>query len=154
MFPRSTLAAVEEALASAQRVHTGVIRFVVEPSLPTRVILSDIASRTRACQIFAMLRVWDTASRNGVLVHIVAADRSLEIVADRGVSQCVARPDWEAVCHLMEGHFGAGRFEAGAIAAVDAISGLLARHFPAEASANPGPASRGGDPLPHQPSLL
>jgi len=43
------------------------------------------------------------------------ADRDVEIVADRGLAARVSQPEWEAVCRLMEEHFRAGRFEAGAI---------------------------------------
>jgi uncharacterized membrane protein len=108
----------------------------------------------RACQVFAVLRLWDTHARNGVLIHVLAADRSLEIVADRGLSEHVAAADWEAVCRAMETHFRQARYQAGTIAAVDAVGGLLARHFPVDRVTPAAPASPPADPLPHQPSLL
>jgi uncharacterized membrane protein len=153
-FSRGALAAVEDAIASAQRVHTGTVRFVVETALPVHQVLAGLTPRMRACRLFALLRLWDTDDRNGVLIHVLAADRSLEIVADRGLSRHVGPADWEAVCRVAETHFRQGRYQAGAIAAVDAIGGLLARHFPAD-KALPGPStSHHADPLPHQPSLL
>jgi uncharacterized membrane protein len=55
----------------------------------------------------------------------------------------------------MEEHFRAGNFQAGAIAGVDAVGTLLARHFPA-GSADPrvdGRSARGNQ-LPDRPTLL
>ena len=51
---------------------------------------------------------------------------------------------------MMEEHFRAGRFKAGSIAGVDAVGGLLARHFPA-AIPEQAPAR---NELPDQPTLL
>ena len=62
----------------------------------------------------------------------------------------VSQSEWEAVCRLMEEHFRAGRYEAGAIAGVDAVGTLLARHYP------PGtkPAAPSHNQLPDRPALL
>jgi uncharacterized membrane protein len=153
-FPRSALAAVEDAIASARRMHTGVICFVIETALPVRQVLAGVTPRMRARRLFALMRLWDTDARNGVLIHVLAADRSVEIVADRGLSQCVSPADWEAVCRLMETHFSGGRYQAGTLLAVDAVATLLARHFPAYSVPPAVSASQPADPLPHQPRLL
>jgi uncharacterized membrane protein len=153
-FPRSTLEAVEAAIAGGRRVHTGTVCFVIETALPLREVLEDLTPRTRACRLFALLRLWDTDARNGVLIHVLAADRSLEIVADRGLSQRVGAADWEAVCRAMETDFRQGRYQAGTIAAIDTVGGLLARHFPVNRPPPGVPGSHPADPLPHQPSLL
>jgi uncharacterized membrane protein len=131
LFPRSTLDAIREAIARAERAHAGEIRFAVETALPPRRIIGEIDPRARALEVFSDLRVWDTEHNNGVLIYVLIADRGVEIVADRGLSARVASAEWEAVCRMMEEHFRAGRFKAGSIAGVDAVGGLLARHFPA-----------------------
>jgi uncharacterized membrane protein len=74
----------------------------------------------------------------------------VEIAADRGLSARVASAEWEAVCRMIEEHFRAGRFKAGSIAGIDAVGGLLARHFPA---AIPNQAAARNE-LPDQPTLL
>jgi uncharacterized membrane protein len=157
-FPRSTLRAIEEALATAQRMHTGAILVAIETSLPLRELIGDAPPRARAAALFAALRAWDTEHRNGVLIYLQMADRSLEIVADRGLSARASRGDWEAVCRLMEEHFRHGRFKGGALAGIDAVAGLLARHFPtppAPATAAAAPiVSQRADQLPHQATLL
>ena len=94
--------------------------------------------------------MWDTEQNNGVLVFVQLADRSVEIVADRGFDGRVSPAEWGAVCRLMEEHFRAGRFEAGSIAGVDAIGTVLARHFPQSA----GQTSPAHNQLPDRPTLL
>jgi uncharacterized membrane protein len=51
---------------------------------------------------------------------------------------------------MMEEHCRAGHIKAGSIAGIDAVGGLLARHFPA-AIPNQAPAR---NELPDQPTLL
>jgi uncharacterized membrane protein len=101
--------------------------------------------------VFTQLKVWDTEENNGVLIYVQLADRDVEIVADRGLAKRVGQPEWEAVCKVMEEHFRAGRYEAGALAGVDAVGTLLARHFPTQG--HPG-ASPSRNQLPDRPTLL
>jgi uncharacterized membrane protein len=150
LFPRTTLDAIQTAIARAERAHAGEIRFAVETALPPRRIIGEVDSRARALEVFSDLRVWDTENNNGVLIYVLIADRSVEIVADRGLSKRVTPAEWEAVCRMMEEHFRAGRFNAGSIAGIDAVGGLLARHFPAPIP-NQGAAR---NELPDQPTLL
>ncbi|HLZ99839.1 MAG TPA: TPM domain-containing protein [Steroidobacteraceae bacterium] len=149
-FPKSTLDAIEQAVARAERTHAGEIRFAIETSLAPLLVINDVSPRARALDVFAHLKVWNTEHNNGVLIYVQLADRAVEIVADRGLAARVSQSEWEAVCRLMEEHFRAGRFETGAIAGVDAVGTLLARHFP--------PAPRRDTPsdnqLPDRPTLL
>jgi uncharacterized membrane protein len=149
-FPARTLDAIEAAIARAERAHGGEIRFTIETALTPPQVLAALTPRARALEVFAQLRVWDTELNNGVLIYVQIADRAVEIVADRGVAGRVPQAEWEGVCRMMEQHFRAGRFEAGSIAGVEAVGGLLARHFPAGASR----ASAGGNQLPDRPTLL
>ena len=147
LFPSASLDAIERAITRAELTHAGEIRFAVETALTPLHVLHGMTPRTRAFEVFAHLRVWDTELNNGVLVYVQVADRDVEIVADRGFEGRVSPPEWEAVCRLMEEHYRAGRFEAGSIAGVDAIAQLLARHFPQG-------ASNKGNQLPDRPTLL
>jgi uncharacterized membrane protein len=150
LFPRATLEAIQEAIARAERAHAGEIRFAIETALPPRRIIGEIDPRARALEVFSDLRVWDTEHNNGVLIYVLIADRSVEIAADRGLSARVASAEWEAVCRMMEEHFRAGRFKAGSIAGIDAVGGLLARHFP---TTIPNQAAARNE-LSDQPTLL
>ncbi len=149
LFPKSTLDAIEAAVGRAESTHAGEIRFAIETSLAPLHVLNDLTPRARALEVFAHLRVWDTEHNNGVLIYVQLADRDVEIVADRGLDGRVSAAEWEGVCRLMEQHFRTGHYQAGAIAGVDAVGTLLARHFPSTAmSAKPH------NQLPDRPTLL
>jgi uncharacterized membrane protein len=145
-FPASALEAVRSAVAAHERLHRGEVRFVVEAELTSAQLWANLGSRARAVEVFSMLRVWDTAENTGVLVYVLLADRKVEIVADRAISAKVEPAQWQAICRAMQEAFRDGRFEAGAVAGVTAISELLERHFPAS-GANP-------NELPDQPVML
>ncbi|MGO9424827.1 MAG: TPM domain-containing protein [Steroidobacteraceae bacterium] len=160
LFPASTLDAIEQAIERAERAHSGEIRFAVETALTPLHILNELTPRARALEVFAHLRVWDTECNNGVLIYVQLADRTVQIVADRGFAGRVGPAEWESVCRLMEAHFRAGRFREGSIAGVDAVGALLARHFP-PGVATPGVATPESDragashnQLPDRPTLL
>jgi uncharacterized membrane protein len=150
LFPQRTLDAIEQAVARAERTHAGEIRFAIETSLAPLHVINDLSPRARALDVFAHLKVWDTEHNNGVLIYVQLADRDVEIVADRGLAARVSQPEWEAVCRLMEEHFRAGRYEAGAIAGVDAAGTLLAHHYPPHLK----PATASDNQLPDRPTLL
>jgi hypothetical protein len=146
-FPKAALDGITEAVKAAERRHGGEIRFAVEDSLPFIALWRGITPRQRAVQKFAELGVWDTANNDGVLIYVLLADRDVEIVADRSVAHGrVPQAEWEACCRVMEAHFRDGRFREGAIAGVEAVSDVLARH-PA------GPRDVGNE-LPDRPALL
>ena len=143
-FPRATLKRIEQAVKASERLHRGEIRFVVEASLrPDRLRLS---TRARAEQVFAGLHVWNTEENSGVLIYVQLVDRRIEIVADRGIAARVPQEAWEAVCRAMEKAFRDGKYETGAISAIEAVTSILAREFPAR-GANP-------NELPDKPTVL
>jgi uncharacterized membrane protein len=146
-FPASTLDAIQHAIAASEQNHLGEICFAVEGSLPFADVLRSRSARERAHAVFAHLRVWNTEHNSGVLVYILLADHAIEIVADRGIAAKVDEAQWLPICALMQQHFSAGNYQAGAIAGVEAISELLVRHFPANGERNP-------DELPDRPVLL
>jgi len=129
-FPRRTLHAIEAAISASEKTHDGELRFAVEAGLHPLPLARGQTTRQRAQEVFANLRVWDTAHNSGVLIYVQLVDRRIEIVADRGISAKVPQHEWDAICRRMEQAFKAGRFEAGALAAIAETTALLARHFP------------------------
>ncbi len=138
--------AIEDAIRAAEARTSAEIRFVIETAFELPDLAAGKSPRARALDVFAALRVWDTELRNGVLIYVLMAERTVEVVADRGAAALIAPADWDVSARVMENHFRARRFRDGAIAGVAAIGDLLARHFPA----------RDGDrdELPNQPALL
>ncbi len=140
-FPGAALAAIEQETARQENRHMGELRFAAEAALPVAALLERMSPRERAIEQFGRLRIWDTEHNCGVLIYVLLADHDVEIVADRGIDARVGAQQWDAICRQMQREFAAGRFEAGAIAGLRAISDLLATHFPAAGRDNPNDLS-------------
>lgn len=145
-FPRQALANIEKALKTSEASHAGQIRFAVEGALDGRPLFKDQPARDRAIDVFSELRLWDTVDRNGILIYLLLADRDVEIVADRGISEKVVQTDWEKICRIMEAEFRAGNYEGGVLKGIAAATQLLAKHFPA--------AGKHPNELPDEPVVL
>ena len=130
IFTPKVLADIEQAIKLTEATHSGQVRFVVEGALDGQPLFRDQSARDRALDIFAHLRIWDTAHNNGVLIYLLLADRKVEIVADRGIDAKVGAAGWQKICKAMETDFKAGNFEAGAIRGIGAVSKQLAAYFP------------------------
>ena len=129
-FSEQALKRIEAAIAAGERHHAGQVRFVVEASLPLAQVLHGLTPRERALELFGRFRVWDTEHNSGVLVYVLLADKDVEIVADRGISRKIPTETWQAICRAMESAFREGQFEQGVIDGINAISEILAQHFP------------------------
>jgi uncharacterized membrane protein len=75
------------------------------------------------------------------------ADRDVEIVADRGINALAGHAEWEAICRTMEAALRRGDFEHAVLGAIEAVTQLLARHFPPLAGA-------GRNELADRPTIL
>ena len=147
----AALQRLSEAVATSERQHSGEIRIFVEAGLPLASLLRSAPTkqlvRQRALALFSELRVWDTASNNGVLIYLLLAERKIEIVADRGLNDLVDAKTWQSLLARMSGAFVSGRFEAGLMEALAAVSSLLTQHFPLAGG------QRNPDELPDTPLL-
>ena len=130
IFPQNVLDRIEQAIRQSETTHSGQVRFVVEGALDGAPLFRNQSARARALDVFAHLRIWDTAHNNGVLIYLLLADRDVEIIADRGIDAKVGAAGWETICRAMEAEFGAGQFERGVIDGIAAVSRELAKHFP------------------------
>jgi uncharacterized membrane protein len=137
VFPQRVLAAIGARIAASERMHRGEIVFAVESRLPFLPLLRGLTARRRAVQIFAGLGVWETEQNSGVLIYVLLAEHVIEIFTDRGAARRVPQARWDAICGIAAEAFARGEFEAGAIAAVDAVGDLLREHFPTNSGRNP-----------------
>ena len=145
-FPHSALKAIEKAIAASESEHAGEIRFAIEAALDGGPLFKGQSSRERALDVFSQLRVWDTQHNTGLLIYLLLADRTVEIVADRGIHDKVGGQEWEKICRQMEMAFKQSNFEGGVIAGVQAVSQHLKAHFPV--------AGRDRNELPDKPVIL
>jgi uncharacterized membrane protein len=143
-FPRAALRRIEQAIKASERAHRGQVRFAIEGPLHGGHL--RVSPRARARELFGQLGVWDTEENSGVLIYVQLVDRAIEIVADRGIAKRVPQHEWDGVCRTMERAFKAGRFEEGTLQAIDAVTRILAREFPAS-GAHP-------NELPDKPAVL
>jgi uncharacterized membrane protein len=130
-FDASALAAIEAAIGASEALHGGEIRVAVENELELPALWRGITSRDRALEAFSQLRVWDTELNNGVLIYVLWADRSVEVVADRAFKTLVAETEWREVCARMESAFAQHHPQQALVAGIEAVGALIARHFPA-----------------------
>lgn len=126
-----------QRVTASESRHTGQLRLCIEAALPLSYIWRLDANNTlrqlirqRALMMFGKLRVWDTAHNNGVLIYLQLAEKSIDIVADRGLSQHVSEAQWQAMVKHMGSLFVEGRFEEGLTQALDEVSALLLNYFP------------------------
>jgi uncharacterized membrane protein len=143
-FPPQALHRIEQAVKASERGHRGEIRFAVEG--PLHLAHLRLSPSARARQVFGELGVWDTEGNNGVLIYVQLVDRKIEIVADRGIAARVEQAEWDTVCRAMERSFKSGQYEAGALAAIQSVTAILARHFP--------PGAQNPNELPDKPAVL
>ncbi|MEO6422600.1 MAG: TPM domain-containing protein, partial [Candidatus Nitrotoga sp.] len=129
-FPPHSLHAIEQAIQEAEAKHAGQVRFAVEASLDFDALWHKQTASERAIDVFSQLRVWDTEHNNGVLIYLLLADCDVEIVADRGIHTKLGKACWQEICLEMESVFRQGKFEAGVIKGVHAVSSNLQRYFP------------------------
>jgi uncharacterized membrane protein len=145
-FPRRTLERIEAAIGASEQSHRGEIRFAVEGALDFLPVARGLTARERALELFSALEIWDTEENTGVLVYVQLVDRSIEIVADRGIAKRIPQIEWDAICARMQQAFVLGHFEEGALVALREIGALLAAHFPCGA--------QNADELPDRPIVL
>ncbi|ABE64130.1 protein of unknown function DUF477 [Nitrobacter hamburgensis X14] len=129
-LPPEAMAAIERAIRAGETTHSGQVVFAVEGALDGIPLFRNQPARERALDVFAHLKIWDTAHNNGILIYLLLADRDVEIVADRGIHARVGEAVWKTICVAMEAEFKRGRFEAGVVEGIAAVSRQLAKHFP------------------------
>jgi uncharacterized membrane protein len=148
MFPADCLQRIGEAIARDEARHAGELVFAVEAGLPWSALRAGQSARERAADVFARLRLQDTADNTGVLIYLLLAERRIEILADRGLDGRISAEQWRGVCQAIEERMRAGDPEAAVLAGVAFAGDLLAAHVP-RGAADPNPNER-----PDAPQLL
>lgn len=92
--------------------------------------LREAAARRLAHEQFLDLGLAATENRNGVLLFVSAAERYVEILADRAADHAAPPDFWDETVACLTAEVRAGRTADGFIAAIERIGGLLAKAFP------------------------
>ncbi|TNF61995.1 MAG: TPM domain-containing protein [Burkholderiales bacterium] len=126
-------------IGASERRHSGEIRICIEAAMPVSYLWRargdtpvGAVVRQRALAWFGRLRIWDTEGNNGVLIYLLLAEHAIELVADRAICRVVPPAEWDAIVARLGQRLRGGDFEGGLTAALEEVSALLVRHFPAE----------------------
>jgi uncharacterized membrane protein len=133
LFSKTTLKAIETAIQQSETTHSGELRFAIENALTASQVWHGLSSYQRALELFAKLHVWDTEENSGVLIYLLLAERTVHIIADRGINKRVTQAEWDDIVRAMQSEFRSGNFERGSVLGIEQITALLASHFPATA---------------------
>lgn len=133
-IPADMVQRLQQLVIASEQRHSGEIRIYIESGLPLSYLRRDASTRQitrqRALTLFGKLRVWDTEHNNGVLIYLLLAEHTIELVADRGLNHVVDPQIWQAMVSRMSNAFKLGRFEDGLKQALEEVSTLLVLHFP------------------------
>jgi uncharacterized membrane protein len=134
---KAVLHRLGKQVGASEKLHSGEIRVCLEASLPNSYLLRPVPIaqlvRQRALSQFGRFRVWDTEHNNGVLIYVLLAEHSIELVADRGVNRFVSSAQWENIVKALGTALAAGDVEKGLSQAIEEVSRILQEHFPLKA---------------------
>jgi uncharacterized membrane protein len=130
LFSQADLDAIAAAVNAAEDRTAAEIRVHVERRVPRRrgAPVTDPLSRAR--DVFAALKMHETALRGGVLIYVAVEDRKLAIVGDEGIHARVDAGYWEAIRDRMVAQLREGAARDAVMQAVDDVGAVLAREFP------------------------
>lgn len=114
---------IVEAIRQAEANTSGEIRVHIENHCR-----GDIMDRS--AMVFNILKMNETAERNGVLIYLAIKDNKFSIIGDEGINKMVEHDFWNDVKDMMAGHFRSGNFTEGIIQGVLRVGEKLKTFFP------------------------
>jgi uncharacterized membrane protein len=115
---------VVTAIQSAERQTSGEIRVYIESRC------KYVDPLDRATEVFAALKMEQTAARNGVLVYVALKDRQLALYGDKGIHEKVGDAFWSEQVRSILSHFNKSNYAEGIAGVVREIGEALRAHFP------------------------
>jgi uncharacterized membrane protein len=123
-FSASEKQQIVAAIQAAERQTSGEIRVFVESRC------RYVDPLDRAAEVFSVLKMDQTAARNGVLVYVALRDRQLAIVGDQGIHEKVGNTFWEREVRQILADFNKANYAEGIAKIVGDIGEALRAHFP------------------------
>lgn len=121
-------AALVAAIKAAELRTSGEIRVHLEDFCPTPEPLD------RAAQVFAELKMHETAQRNGVLFYLAWQSRQFAVVGDSAINAAVPDDFWETTKEAVLAQFRQEHYVAGLEHGVRMVGEQLRRYFPYDAA--------------------
>jgi uncharacterized membrane protein len=130
LFAPGDLEAIAAAVAAAERETSAEIRVHLDRRLPKQADTAAGDALACAREVFARLRMHETAERNGVLVYLAVEDRKLAIVGDEAIHARVGEAYWAGVRDAMVERLRRGAAREAVLHAVADVGGILRKFFP------------------------
>ncbi len=115
---------IVDAIREAEQQTSGEIRIYVE----SRCRFVDPLDR--AAEVFAFLKMKNTASHNAVLVYLAVKDRQLAIFGDQGIHEKVGEEFWKKEVMQIISQFQREHFAEAIAKVIKEIGDALKFHFP------------------------
>jgi uncharacterized membrane protein len=117
-------AQIAEAIRRAEQRTSGEVRIYLENRC------RYVDPLDRAQQIFAQLKMSETAERNATLIYVAVKDKQAAILGDEGIHQKVGQKYWEDEVGKMLLYFRKQHLAEGLIQIVTDIGEVLHYYFP------------------------
>ena len=101
----------------------------VKMALVPRQVQHQRASRLAHEQFFRQ-GLHLTRNHNAVLLFVSVAERYVEIIADKGINECVNNECWSEIIDGFTSKVRAGRIADGFLYAIGECTGCMSRHYP------------------------
>lgn len=124
LFSEAEQQKIVGAIQAAEKRTSGEIRVFVE----SRCRFVDPLDR--ATEVFATLKMQETAAHNGVLVYVALKDRQLALFGDKGIHERVGDIFWNEQVKNILSHFNKADYAEGIATVVAEIGEALYQHFP------------------------
>lgn len=115
---------IVQAIQKAEQRTSGEVRIYVEKHC------RFVDPVMRAKEIFVLLKMTETADRNGVLVYVAMKDKQLAIYGDEGIHNKVGSAFWNAEVKKMLQQFNKHNYAEGIAQIITEIGEALVTHFP------------------------
>lgn len=115
---------IVEAIRKAEQRTSGELRLFVE----RRCRFVDPVMRAK--ELFLVLKMTETAERNGVLIYVAMKDRQLAVYGDDGIHQKVGIEFWNREVARMLREFNRENYTTGIVQVIHDIGEALTTHFP------------------------
>lgn len=123
-FTAEEKALIQETIAEAETKSSGEIRVHIENRCS-----GDPLKRAEEC--FALLKMHETAERNGVLFYLAVESKVFSVFGDKGIHEKVTSAFWTEISARMQEHFRTGKFTQGLCEGIKSAGEQLVAYFPA-----------------------
>lgn len=122
-FSKEEQQEIVAAIKAAEKNTSGEIRVHIENHCKEEVL-------QRAAEIFFLLKMEQTAARNGILFYLSVKDRKFAVIGDEGINAKVSRDFWNEIKDEMRICFKENKFTEGLVKGITKCGEKLKTFFP------------------------